>query len=78
MSVGKLQTQTHGTIFDTITRQTFTLVKIILIPQETAQFFESEVELLMKRILSNLQEARTLITQRDVLLPLLVSEGVRG
>ena len=72
-AVDELQMRTHGTIFDTITRQTFTLVKMALAPVGLTQAFEAIVEPVMARILNNLKESRSLATQRDALLPKLVS-----
>ena len=72
-AVGELQTRTHGTIFDTITRQTFTLVEIAVPPVGLALAFEGMVRPLMDRILANLKESRSLAAKRDTLLPRLVS-----
>ena len=75
-AVDELQTRTHGTIFDTITRQTFTLVEMALAPVELTLAFEAIVEPIMAHILNNLKESRSLAAQRDVLLPGLVSGDV--
>ena len=75
-AVDELQTRTHGTIFDTITRQTFTLVEMALVPVELTLAFEAMVEPIMAHVLNNLKEARSLAAQRDVLLPGLVSGEV--
>ena len=72
-TVSDLQARTHGTIFDTITRETFRIAETVLAPTDVAQTFESIVNPLMKRILRNLNESRALATQRDTLLPRLVS-----
>ena len=72
-AVDELQTRTHGTIFDTITRQTFTIVEGALPPVDLALAFERLVEPIMTRILSNLKEDRSLANQRDTVLPRLVS-----
>ena len=76
-AVDKLQQRTHGTIFDTITRQTFKLVEMVLPPVEYANMFESMVKPVMDRILSNLQESRAVAAQREASLPKLVSGEVR-
>ena len=73
MTVGELQRRTHGTIFDTITRQTFKSVDAILPPPSLAEPFENAVLPTMNRILSNLNEVRSLAALRDSLLPGLVS-----
>ena len=71
-TVDELQSRTHGTIFDTITRQTFNLVETALPPAELAEAFELTVTPVMGRILCNLLESRTLAALRDLLLPKLV------
>ena len=76
-AVDELQVRTHGTIFDTITRETFKIVEAVLVPANLAEAFESAVGPLMRRILLNLHESRSLIAQRDALLPKLVSGEVR-
>ena len=76
-TVDELQVRTHGTIFDTITRQTFKLVETALPPSELAEAFELTVTPVMRRILCNLLESRTLATLRDALLPKLVSGKLR-
>ena len=75
--VDELQRRTHGTIFDTITRQTFKLVEAALVPAEVARAFEATVKPVMARILKNLNESRALAALRDALLPRLVSGEVR-
>ena len=76
-TVSQLQTQTHGTIFDTITRETFKLVETVLVPHNLAKSFEYMVNPIMGRILKmDLNESRTLAAQRDALLPKLVSGEV--
>ena len=76
-SLDELQTRTHGTIFDTITRQTFSLIQMARPPLQVAQQFELLVGPTMLRMLNNLQEAHPAAAQRDMLLPKLVS-GVTG
>ena len=77
MAVDQLQTRTHGTIFDTITRQTFKLVDTVIPPAEVAKAFEGLVSTLMHRILRNLHEGQVLTDIRDTLLPKLVSGELR-
>ena len=71
--VDELQRRTHGTIFDTITRQTFKVVERTQVPVDLAQTFETMVMPVMDRILKNLYESQTLAVLRDSLLPRLVS-----
>ena len=77
MTVDELQQRTHGTIFDTITRHTFQLVDTIIPPAKLADTFEAVVQPIMNRILSNLQESRTLAAVRDTLLPKLIAGDLR-
>ena len=73
-AVDELQQRAHGTIFDTITRQTFTLVETVLPPAEHAIAFEATVKPLMRRILGSLHDSRGLAAQRDALgLPRLMT-----
>ena len=76
-TVNELQTRTHGTIFDTITRVTFKIVETVLPPAAVTQSFDSVVKPSMNRILGNLNESLCLETERDVMLPKLLSGEVR-
>ena len=75
-TVSDLQAKTHGTIFDTITRDTFKIAETVLAPVNLAIAFGYLLGPLMNRILQNLNESRTLMTHRDALLPQLVSGEV--
>ena len=77
MTVDELQQRTHGTIFDTITRQTFKLVNSIMPPIELAGEFEKATRPMMSAILRNLHESRTLTALRDNLLLKLISGEIR-
>ncbi len=76
-TVEELRTRTHGTIFDTITRQTFALVNSALPPVSVADAFESVVLPIMERILSNLHQSGAIAALRDTLLPKLISGELR-
>ncbi len=76
MTVDELRRRTHGTIFDTITRQTFKLVDSAIPPVELAGEFEKTIQPVMSGILRNLHESRTLTALRDTLLPKLMSGEV--
>ena len=76
-TVQELRSRTHGTIFDTITRQTFTLVDWVRPPMEIRTAFESIVAPIMERILSNLHQNSSIAALRDTLLPKLVSGKLR-
>ncbi len=76
-TVDELRSRTHGTIFDTITRQTFALVELPLTSVRIAGAFESAVTPIMQRILSNLRQSSAIAALRDALLPKLVSGKLR-
>lgn len=67
----------HGSVFDTITTSTFAASKVILPPQEVFDRFEKTVSPFFSRILSNIEESRTLAALRDALLPKLLSGELR-
>lgn len=72
-----LQQRTHGTVFATITRQTFSTVDVVIPPVELANGYEEQVTPLLNRLRHNLFEAMTLAELRDTLLPKLISGEVR-
>ena len=69
----ELQQRTHGTVFDTITTETFGTLDCIFPPPRLTAAFDRLVEPLLVQILANLHESRTLATLRDILLPKLLS-----
>jgi len=77
VTVEELRSRTHGTIFDTITRQTFALVNSALPPVSVADAFEAMVQPIMERILNNLHQSGAIAALRDTLLPKLVSGELR-
>ena len=76
-TVSDLQAITHGTIFDTITRETFKIAETVLAPLKVARRFESVVKPVLQRLLANLIDSGSLAAQRDTVLPRLVSGDVR-
>jgi type I restriction enzyme S subunit len=75
--VEQLKQRAHGSVFDTITQETFAGV-LMCFPNEGAiAAFENSVESLMLRIRENLVQAQTLATLRDTLLPRLISGALR-
>jgi type I restriction enzyme S subunit len=72
-----LQQRTHGTVFDTITRQTFETLDCIFPHPSLTQAFDLTVAPLLLQIRSNLKQSRTLATLRDTLLPKLLSGEIR-
>ena len=77
-TVSELQARTHGTIFDTITRETFKIAETVLAPTKLAQTFDTVITPLMNRVLFSLNESRALAAHRDALLPKLVSGELRA
>ena len=66
-TVNDLRARTHGTIFDTVTREIFNIAETVLAPESVASAFNAVISPLMNRILAEL---------RDSLLPELVSGKV--
>ena len=68
-----LQQRTHGTVFDTITRQTFETLDCIFPPAALTQAFDRTVAPLLTQVCANLQQSRSLATLRHSLLPKLLN-----
>ncbi|MDB4378694.1 restriction endonuclease subunit S [Akkermansiaceae bacterium] len=75
--VADLQQRGHGSVFNTITRDTFKTISVPFGGTELTQNFESSLDGSMKRILANLIESQTLTKLRDTLLPKLISGELR-
>ena len=75
--VETLKQRTHGSVFDTITRDTLSGVTIICPDISVITAFESLLLPIMERIRENLIQAQTLATLRDTLLPRLISGQLR-
>ena len=75
--VEELQAAAYGSVFDTITTNTFKEYKIQLPEADYIQRFEDEVAIFFEKILSNTLQIATLIELRDSLLGLLVSGEIR-
>ena len=71
--VDELAQSSHGTVFDTITRDTFKIVDCVIPPARLIGAFQRLVSPLLDRILSNLCESSTLTEIRGILLPNLIS-----
>lgn len=71
--VQQLQQRAHGSVFDTITQETFSGVHVAYPQAPVVQAFDTAVDALMARIRENLFQAQTLSTLRDTLLPRLIS-----
>ena len=75
--VQQLQQRAHGSVFDTITQETFSGVYVAYPQAPVIQAFDAAVDALMARIRANLFQAQTLSTLRDTLLPRLISGQLR-
>lgn len=75
--VERLKAMAHGSVFSTITRQTFDAVRVGLPPDNVLQQFERSAASLFDAILGNVNESRSLAQLRDTLLPKLISGELR-
>ena len=75
--VSQLQAMAHGSVFSTITRQTFESLSLPMPTDTVLRAFEDAVSPLFDRILANVRESRTLAQTRDLLLPRLMSGELR-
>jgi type I restriction enzyme S subunit len=76
-ATSQLQQHTHGTVFDTITRQTFETLDCTFPPPKLTVAFDHSVKPLLSQLRANLYQSRTLATLRDTLLPKLLSGELR-
>ena len=67
----------HGSVFDTITTNTFERAAVLRPPQELITHFEKWAQPIFLRMLAALEENRTLAETRDYLLPRLMSGEIR-
>jgi len=72
-----LKQRSHGSVFDTITRDTMAGVAVVVPSRAELNIFEALVAPQMERIRHNLIESRTLAALRDALLPKLISGELR-
>jgi type I restriction enzyme, S subunit len=75
--VADLQRSGHGSVFNTITRDTFKTIRIACPPTKLTTSYEKIVHPVMELILANLHENATLTSLRDTLLPKLISGELR-
>jgi restriction endonuclease S subunit len=75
--VETLKQRTHGSVFDTITRDTLEGVSVIYPDVLAINTFEFLLAPIMGRIKENLIQAQTLASLRDTLLPRLISGQLR-
>lgn len=77
LKVADLQQRSHGSVFSTITRNTFQTIKIPVCPVVITHAFDDAVAAFMERILLNIQQVEILERTRDTLLPKLLSGELR-
>lgn len=75
--VGMLQKHAHGSVFDTITRETLSGVFVVMPGENILRVFETKVTPLVEGIRSRLLETQSLVKIRDALLPVLINGSVR-
>ncbi|MFH1621256.1 MAG: restriction endonuclease subunit S [Patescibacteria group bacterium] len=75
--ITSLQNSAHGSVFDTITRETFMSVDLVMPKVDIITAFEEKVSSTLGSIKNNLFETRTLSQLRDALLPRLMSGKIR-
>lgn len=76
-SVEELQAAAYGSVFDTITTNTFKEQEIKIPSSSEIRTFEEKVKPYFEKILSNQFQVRTLVRLRDTLLPKLMSGEIR-
>ncbi|BAK84648.1 restriction endonuclease subunit S [Komagataeibacter medellinensis] len=76
-SLEALRTQTHGSVFDTITRSTFASVSTNRPPHALAAIYEAAVTPLLGKMKVVAEQSRALATLRDTLLPKLIFGELR-
>jgi restriction endonuclease S subunit len=75
--VARLQQYAHGSVFDTITRDTLSGLSVAVPPTSLVVEFERRVGPILERIRVALLDTRALATVRDTLLPKLISGELR-
>ena len=75
--VSTLRKRAHGSVFDTITRNTLAGVETIVPPPALVEAFEQTIAPFLKQIRSNLFQSTTIVAIRDALLPKLLSGEIR-
>lgn len=75
--VADLQRSGHGSVFNTITRDTFKTIRIAFGKAELTKKLEEYIDPLFERILANRFHDKNLSILRDILLPKLLSGEIR-
>ena len=71
--IDELKQNTHGSVFDTITRDTFSHFSIIIPNKKICSKYEEITNLILGKMKQNLIESKNLSSIRDTLLPKLLS-----
>jgi type I restriction enzyme S subunit len=71
--VKSLQQRSHGSVFETITRETLASVSVVRANSSVTIAFEQQVDCLFQHVKNNLHEIAALSRMRDMLLPKLMS-----
>ena len=77
LSVSELQSKGHGSVFNTITGDTFKSINVAFSGGHLTREFDNLVSPYFEKILANSLQARTLSKLRDTLLPKLMSGELR-
>ncbi len=75
--IEKFKQRAHGSVFDTITQESFSGVFVCIPTNDSIGAFENAVEPIMLRIRTNCIQTQTLANLRDTLLPNLISGKIR-
>ncbi|MFA5597912.1 MAG: restriction endonuclease subunit S [Pusillimonas sp.] len=75
--VDSLRQHSHGSVFDTITKDTLSRVKVVLPAIACLEKFEQVVDLVMKQMLAQSERGYCISQIRDTLLPRLISGQLR-
>lgn len=77
LRVADLQQRGHGSVFNTITRDTFKTLKIPFYNADLTSQYDEHVSSLFSKILENCRQSASLFSLRDTLLPKLISGQLR-
>ena len=77
LRVSELQQRGHGSVFNTITRDTFKTIKTCVSNHELLSIYDETVTPYMGRIVDNIAQVQSLSRLRDTLLPKLLSGQIR-
>jgi len=75
--IAGLKQNVHGSVFDTITRNTLERIFLVFPPNKILEVFENQVQSTLNNIRLNLNESKNLSNIRQVLLPRLLSGDIR-